>query len=154
MSRDVVAGRNSTSGFASARLPGRRIHRRRTEARSEQPSSKDPKLAAGLALGRLCLRRAGTLHSLEIQVEQGLLFVAFVLVLLAQAQDFPEHFYVEALSLGLCEDFLLLLIQRPDLFVDAFDALDERANAIAWDSCCVSHARSPSSRARTGMQRR
>jgi len=33
MSRDVVVGRNSTSGFASARLLDHRIRRRRTEAR-------------------------------------------------------------------------------------------------------------------------
>jgi hypothetical protein len=29
-----------------------------------------------------------------------------------------------------------------DLFVDTFNALDKRANAIAWDSCRVCHARS------------
>ena len=92
---------------------------------------------AGLALRRPCLRRAGALHGSEIQVEQGLLFVALVLVLLAEARDFPEDFHIEALSLGLCEDFLLALIQRLDLFVDAFNALDEGANAIAWDSCRV-----------------
>jgi hypothetical protein len=51
-----------------------------------------------------------------------------------------EDFHVEALALGLCEDFLLALIQRRDLFVDVFDALDERANAIARDSCGVRNA--------------
>jgi hypothetical protein len=51
-----------------------------------------------------------------------------------------ENKHIEALSLGLCEDFLLALIQRLDLFVDAFNALDEGANAIAWDSCRVCHA--------------
>jgi hypothetical protein len=69
-----------------------------------------------------------------MQVEQRLLFVALVLVLLAQAQDFLEDFHIEALSLGLCEDFLLVLIQRLDLFVDAFNPLDEGTNAIAWDT--------------------
>ena len=54
------------------------------------------------ALRRLCLRRPGALHGSEIQVEQGLLFVALVLVLPAQAQDLPEDFHIEALSLGLC----------------------------------------------------
>ena len=86
-----------------------------------------------MALRRLCLRRVGALHGSEIQVKQGLLFIALVFVLLAQAQDFLEDFHIEALSLGLCEDFLLALIQRLDLFVDAFNALDEGANAIAWD---------------------
>ena len=92
-----------------------------------------------MALRRFCLRWASPLHGLEIQVEQGLLFVALVLVLLAQAQDVSEDFHIEALSLGLSEDFLLALIQRLDLFVDVFNALDKRANAIARDSCrsCV-----------------
>jgi hypothetical protein len=90
----------------------------------------DRKFVATLALRRLCLRRASAFHGPEIQVEQGLLFVALVLVLLAQAQDFPEDFDIEALSLGLGEDFLLALVQRLDLFVDAFNALDKGANAI------------------------
>jgi hypothetical protein len=55
------------------------------------------------------------------------LFVVLVLVLPAQAQEFPEDFHIEALSLGLREDFLLALIQRLDLFVDPFNALDEGA---------------------------
>src|SRR3984957_4695447 len=134
------AGRSSTNGFGSARPPDRRIHRRQIKARREQASFNNRKFVAGLALRRLCLRRAGALHGSEIQVEQGLLFVALVFVLLAQAQDFPEDFHIEALSLGLREDFLFALIQRLDLFVDAFNALDEGANAIAWDSGRVCHA--------------
>jgi hypothetical protein len=66
------------------------------------------------------LATSRALHSSEIQVEQGLLFFALVLVLLAQAQNFPEDLHIEALSLDLCEDFLLALVQRLDLFVDAF----------------------------------
>src|SRR5208337_2326838 len=62
------------------------------------------------------------------------------LVLLAQAQDLPEDFHIETLSLGLCEDPLLALVQRLDLVVDVLNSLDERANAIARDSCCVRHA--------------
>jgi hypothetical protein len=56
-------------------------------------------------------------------------FVALVLVLLAQ--DFLEHLHVEALSLGLCLDFLLPLIQRLDLFVYVLNSVDKGANAIA-----------------------
>jgi hypothetical protein len=77
------------------------------------------------------LRWASPLHGLEIQVEQGLLFVALVLVLLAQAQDFSEDFHIEALTLGLCEDFLLALIQRFDLFVDVFNALEGSAPRLS-----------------------
>lgn len=49
-----------------------------------QTSLNNRKFVAGLALCRLCLRRAA-LHGPEIQVEQRLLFVSLVLVLLAQA---------------------------------------------------------------------
>ena len=116
-------------------------------------------LYTGVTRGKrlVVLRRPEEGHchrgSPEIQVEQGLLFVALVLVLLAQAQDFPEDFHIEALSLGLCEDFLLALVQRLDLFVDAFNALDKGANAIAWDSCRVCHACSLFKR-HTRMQRK
>ena len=134
------AGRSSTNGFGSARPPDRRIQRRLIEARCGQTSFNNRKFVAGLALRRLCLRRAGALHGSEIQVEQGLLFVALLLVLLAQAQDLPEDLHIEALSLGLCEDFLLALIQCLDLFLDAFNSLDEGANTIAWNSCRVRHA--------------
>ena len=98
------------------------------------------KFVAGLALRRLWLRRVGVLHGSEIQVELGLLFVALVLVLLAKAQDFLQDFHIEALSLGLSEDFLLAFIQRLDLLVDVFNALDKGANAIAGDSCRICHA--------------
>jgi hypothetical protein len=59
---------------------------------------------------------------------------------LRKRKIFPEDFHIEAFSLGLCEDFLLALTQRLDLFVNAFNALDKRANAIAWDSYRVRHA--------------
>jgi exodeoxyribonuclease V alpha subunit len=100
--------------------------------------------SSSLALRRLCLRRAGALHGPEIQVEQGVLFVAVLLVLLAQAKDFPQDLHIKALTLSFCEDFLLALIQRLDLLVNAFNALDERANAIAGDSYRVRHACSSS----------
>ena len=45
-------------------------------------------------------------------------------------------------------------LQRLDLSVDAFDALDKGANAIARVSCCVTHACSPSSRGHTAMAAR
>ena len=81
--------------------------------------------------------------ALRYRSSKELLFVALVLVLLAKAQDLPEDFHIEALSLGFCEDFFLALIQRLDLVVDVLDSLDEGANAIARDSCRVRHACSP-----------
>ena len=77
--------------------------------------------------------------ALRYRSSRDFLLVALVLVLLAQAQDFPEDFHIKALSLSLCEDFFLALIQLLDLIVDAFNALDKGANAIAWDSLpCLS----------------
>src|ERR1700734_391907 len=55
-------------------------------------------------------------------------------------QTDSEDFHIETLSLGLCEELLLALVQRLDLVVDVLNALDERANSIARDSCCVRHA--------------
>ena len=52
-------------------------------------------------LCRFGLRGRRILYGPEIEVEQRLLFVALVLILFAQAKDFLQHFYVEALSLGL-----------------------------------------------------
>ena len=55
---------------------------------------------------RLCI-------ALRYRSSSRLAFVALVLVLLAQAQDFPQDLDVEALSLGLGEDFLLALRSAP-----------------------------------------
>ncbi len=99
------------------------------------PSRMDAPALCGFGLAGLRV-----LHSAQIQVEQRLLFVTLVLVLLSQAKDFFQHFYVEALSLGLGEDFLLALIQRLEFFVDVLNALDERQNTITWNSNCVGHA--------------
>ena len=59
--------------------------------------------------------------ALRYRSSKELLFVALVLVLLAKAQDLPEDFHIEALSLGFCEDFFLALIQRLDLVVDVLE---------------------------------
>ena len=59
------------------------------------------------------------------------MFVALVLVLLAQPKDFFQHLHIEAFAFSLGENLLLALIQRLYLFVDVLDALDKRANAIA-----------------------
>jgi hypothetical protein len=112
------------------------------------------RLVADLALCRLCWRRAGALHGSQIEIEQRLLFVALVLVLLAQPKDFLEHFDVETLSLGFRENFLLPFIQRLDIFVDALNALDEGANAVAGNSCRICHACPSSSGGRRSMGQR
>jgi hypothetical protein len=86
------------------------------------------------------LRGRRILYGPQIEVEQRLLFVALVRILFAQAKDFLQHFYVEALSLGLGEDFLLALISGLKFFVDVLDALDERENMISRNSNRVGHA--------------
>jgi hypothetical protein len=65
--------------------------------------------------------------------------VALVLVLLAQLDDLLEDLHIEALALGLGEDFLLSLIQLLDFVLDLLDALHERADSIARDSNDVTH---------------
>ena len=64
---------------------------------------------------------------------------ALVLVLLSELDDLLEDLHVEALSLGLGEDFLLGLVQLLDLVLDLLDALHERADPIAWNSNDVTH---------------
>ena len=66
------------------RSPRLRLCGRPTEKTAGSPARDDRMFVAGWALRRLCLRRAGALHGSEIQVEQGLLFVALVFVLLAR----------------------------------------------------------------------
>jgi hypothetical protein len=60
-----------------------RLCGRPTEKKAGSPAKDDRMFVAGLALCRICLRRAGALHGSEIQFEQGLLFVALVFVLLS-----------------------------------------------------------------------
>src|ERR1700722_15019455 len=91
-------------------------------------------------LCRFGLHGRRILYRREIEVEQRLLFVALVLILFAQAKDFLQHFHVEALSLGLGEDFFLALIQRLKFFVDVLNTLDERQNTITRNSNRVGHA--------------
>jgi hypothetical protein len=78
---DVGLGRGGVE-----RRRGRGLDRERTnrvEGRSEQNSFNHQKFVAGLALRRFCVRRVGALHGSEIQIEQGVLLVALVLVLLS-----------------------------------------------------------------------
>jgi hypothetical protein len=56
------------------------------------------------------MRGARALHGAKIQVEQGVLFVAVLLVLLSQAKDFLHDFHIKALIPSLDEDFLLALV--------------------------------------------
>jgi hypothetical protein len=62
------------------------------------------------------------------------MFVAFVLVLLPQADDLLDDLDVVTFALGLLKDFLLALVQGLDLFLDVFDELDDSANALALNS--------------------
>ena len=66
---------------------------------------------------------------MQIGFQDRFLLGALVLVLLAQAQDFLEDFHIEALSLGLCEDFLLALIQ--ELRGKVGDGVNQAADLIS-----------------------
>src|SRR4051812_26089870 len=83
--------------------------------------------------------RSGLIHSPHVDVEQGLVLVTLVLILLAQLDDLLEDLHVEALTLGLGEDFLLGLVQVLDLVLDLLNALHERADPIARNSNDVTH---------------
>src|ERR1700730_14601007 len=69
----------------------------------------------------------------QVDVEQRLLLVALLRVLLAQPNHFAQDLHVEAVALGLLIDFLLVFVQRLDLFLDPLDALDDGAQLIAGD---------------------
>src|SRR3954451_15736571 len=62
-------------------------------------------------------RGACGLHGAQVDVEQGLVLVALILILLAQADDLLQDLHVKALALGFREDLLLLLIQLLQLGV-------------------------------------
>ena len=71
------------------------------------------------------------------------MLVTFVLVLLAQAKDFFNDFYIKAIALGFEENFLFALVQGLDLFLDVFDALNDGANAITGDIPLSMHQGAP-----------
>jgi hypothetical protein len=76
----------------------------------------------------------------EIKVEERFLFVALILVLFAQAEDFLEDFDVEAFAFGFGKNLLLPLVQRFEFFLDMLNALDERQYAITRNSNRIVHA--------------
>ena len=69
--------------WRQAEKPSLGLCGRPTEKKAGSPARDDRMFVTDLALRRLRLRRAGALHGPEIQVEQGVLFVAVLLLLLA-----------------------------------------------------------------------
>src|SRR5215211_8448922 len=65
-----------------------------------------------LSSGRLSdWSRCGGVHGSHVDIEQGLVLVALVLVLFAKPDDLFQHLDIEALALGFREDLLLLLVE-------------------------------------------
>ena len=65
---------------------------------------------------------------MKVEVEQRIALVTLALVLLSEPDDFLQDLDVEALTLGLGKNILLLVIDRFELLVDMLDALDEERN--------------------------
>jgi hypothetical protein len=93
-------------------------------------------------LSRLALRGLGPLELLglrhpEMEVGRRLSFVALILVLLVEANDFIERLHVEIFVFGLRDNFLPAFFERLGLFLDS---LDERRDAGTCASRSVGRA--------------
>ena len=58
------------------------------------------------------------------------MFLALLLVLLAQAHDLANDLDIEAVALGFLKDLALSFVELFDLFFDVLDALDDGAQLI------------------------
>src|SRR5262249_54879592 len=65
-------------------------------------------------------------YCLQVDIEEGFLLLALLLVLLPHANHFSKHPNVEAVVLGFKIDFLPRFAKLPDLFLDLLDAFDDR----------------------------
>src|SRR5829696_7572873 len=76
---------------------------------------------------------------MEVDVQQRRLLIQLLLVLLPEADHFPQDLHIKALPLRLGVDVLLILCQRLDLLFDALDTLDESAQLITRYGTCFTH---------------
>src|SRR6201999_3919419 len=79
----------------------------------------------------------------QIEVDQGLLLYALVLVLTADRDDFADDLRLEAIRLGLSVNLLDVFGNGFALFAEAFDALDECAQMSGVDFLCAGFLRGP-----------
>src|SRR5664279_2340042 len=91
---------------------------------------------------------------MKVEVEQRIALVTLVLVLLSEPDDLLQDLDVEALTLGLGKNILLLVIYRFELLVDMLDTLDERAKPIARNPIWSTHGLLLSARKHLGEKSR
>lgn len=90
-------------------------------------------------LCRFCLRGFRLFQSSKIEIKKRIVFVARILILLAQTKDFLENLHIEPVPFGFREDFFFPLVKCLDLLIDMLDAFDNRQNAIARNAYRVGH---------------
>jgi hypothetical protein len=74
---------------------------------------------------------------LHIGLQDGLLFLALVGILLAQAPDGAQCLHVEAIALALGIDVADIVGDRLLLFFQPLDALDDRLELILGEAGCL-----------------
>src|SRR5690348_6024654 len=97
--------------------------------RKEVPTSPSAPAAVSGRLGD----RLGCLDGVHVEIEERFLLVSLLLVLLANADHFPQHLDVEAIALRFRKDLPLGLVQFLDFLVDVLDALDDGPQLITWN---------------------
>ena len=98
----------------------------------------------------ICLRRKAcllcglkfgscSLEGVEIDFEQRLVLVALVCILLAQPDDLTQDLDVKAVALCFGVNFLFVVVQSLDVFLNPLDTLNKSPQLIAGDSTWSAH---------------
>ena len=77
---------------------------------------------------------ASSIDRSQINLKQGLVLLALLLVLLSQPDDLSKDLRIEAVALRLLIDFLLAFVQFADFLLDVLDAFDDGAQLITRTS--------------------
>jgi hypothetical protein len=73
---------------------------------------------------------ASFLDRSQVNLKQGLVFFALLLILLSQPDDLSKDLNVEAIALGFLKNLPLAFVQLFDFFFDVLDAFDDGAQLI------------------------
>jgi hypothetical protein len=74
------------------------------------------------------------LDGVEIGVEQGAPFVSILGVFSPEPDHLAYDLYIEACTLGLGVNVLLIVVERPDFFLKVLNPLDNRAKLTTFNS--------------------
>jgi hypothetical protein len=105
----------------------------RATVRAYNPQDDGPAIMRGLvAFAELSsLGDASFLDRSQVNLKQGLVFFALLLILLSQPDDLSKDLNVEAIALGFLKNLPLAFVQLFDFFFDVLDAFDDGAQLIA-----------------------